>query len=74
MGRDRMTGRSVRDWKQLLTPREVEALEDYWPYGDAAVLPAAEVLDAIVQYEGGLASGYQVRRTVERVYGVKLEG
>ena len=35
-------------------------------------VPWNEVLDIIIEWNGGIASGYHVRSVISRVYGVEL--
>lgn len=59
-------------WKQVLSRRSLEAFED--EMADGTPWSADEVFDYIVRYEGGLASGHDVRRLVQEVYSVELGG
>ena len=63
---------TLLQWESYLLPLEAEALSCY-AYGDPeAPLTPNEVLDAIVEWKGGLAGGHEVRSTVARVYGIEL--
>lgn len=66
---------TLRDWKDVLLPSEVEALEDYGytmeMYGDVEI-SRGNVFEAIVQWNGGLATAYHIKRVIERVYGIRL--
>ena len=63
---------TLLQWEDYLLPLKAEALGCY-AYGDPeAQLTPNEVLDAIVEWKGGLASGYEIRSTVARVYGIEL--
>jgi hypothetical protein len=53
------------------TPPPILILEDTKNENGLPITPN-EVLDAIVEYEGGIASGYQIRSIISRVYGVEL--
>ena len=53
-------------------PDEVEALHDTYHTNPEEALTPDEVLDIIVEWEGGIASGYHVRSVISRVYGVEL--
>lgn len=61
-----------KEWEEILLPREYEALNGvvYIPLEDK--MTSNEVFDAIVDYEGGLSSGYEIRSIISRVYGVEL--
>lgn len=67
------TIKTVKEWEEDLNLTEVEALHDNVSKDPNDRISANEVLDAIVDWEGGLASGYQVRSIISRVYGVELE-
>ena len=61
------------EWMARLRNRYAVALAELTPsYELDDQLSAGEVLDAIVDYEGGIASGYQIRSLVEEVYGIEL--
>lgn len=62
---------SLSQWKEILPPCDCEALDEYF-HDDQMELDSPSVLDAIVSYEGGIASGYEVRQLVDRVYGINL--
>lgn len=51
---------TVQEWKARLRPSYREALDE------------REVVDTIVSYEGGLASGYEVVCLVNEVWGIQL--
>ena len=60
--------KTLREWKKQLSPKYREALEEMtWP-NDDAVYTATEVLDMIVEYEGGVATGFDIRRLLHEVY------
>lgn len=65
--------KTVQRWEELLMPIEYEAIQDMFrdPEPEAAYTPR-EVLDAIVEWEGGIATGYHIRSLISRVYGVEL--
>lgn len=64
---------TLRQWEEELMPREVMALHDTYHTNPEETLTANEVLDIIVEWQGGLASGYHVRSVISRVYGKELE-
>lgn len=60
-------------WIKHLSPNYAEALEEMTPsYNNNDLMSVSEVLDAIVSWEGGIASGYGIRSLVEEVYGINL--
>lgn len=64
--------RAFAAWKKVLLPKEAEAVEEMLDHANSEILYAHEVFDAIVAYEGGMATGYEIRGIVRRVYGVDL--
>lgn len=64
--------KTLARWEEILMPIEVEALHDTYHTNPEEALTPDEVLDIIVEWEGGIASGYHVRSIISRVYGVKL--
>lgn len=67
------TVKTLGEWKEWLFPREIMALEDYGHINPEEELSANEVIDTIVEWEGGITSGYHLRSIVSRVYGIELE-
>lgn len=64
--------KTVRRWEEILMPTEVEALHDTRHTNPEEALTPDEVLDIIIEWNGGIASGYHVRSIISRVYGVEL--
>lgn len=62
---------SLSQWKAILPASDCEALDEYFRDGQME-LDSPSVLDAIVSYEGGIASGFEIRQLVNRVYGINL--
>lgn len=62
---------TVQEWKAHLRPSYREALEEMF-LDEREVLSPREVVDTIVGYEGGLASGYEVVCLVNEVWGIRL--
>lgn len=63
--------KTVKEWKARLRPQYVEALEAN-NFEDAEGLSPREVLDVIVAYEGGVASGYEIVCMVNEIWGGQL--
>ena len=63
--------KTVEEWKKFLPEHWGCAFADYRHPTD--ILSANEVMDEIVEYLGGVASGYEIRTLVEDIYGVNLE-
>ena len=64
--------KTLARWEEILMPREVEALHDTYHTNPEEALTPNEVLDIIMEWNGGIASGYHVRSVISRVYGVEL--
>lgn len=62
---------TVQEWKAHLRPSYREALEEMF-LDEREVLSPREVVDTIANYEGGLASGYEVVCLVNEVWGIQL--
>ena len=66
---------TLSDWKDVLLPSEVEALEDFGytmdRYGDLEI-SRDDVFEAIVEWNGGLATAYHIKSVIFRVYGIQL--
>ena len=64
--------KTVGRWEEILMPTEIEALHDTRHTNPEEALTPNEVLDIIVEWNGGIASGYETRNIISRVYGVEL--
>lgn len=65
--------KTLAAWKATLLPTEVEAITERFPYADDSTeLYTNEVFDAIVAWNGGLSSSWEIRGLVSRIYGVDL--
>ena len=66
---------TLNDWKDVLLLQEMEALEDFGytveRYGDREI-SRDEVFETIVEWNGGIATAYQIKSIISRVYGVEL--
>lgn len=62
---------SLAQWKEILPASDCEALDEYF-HDDQMELDSPSVLDAIVRYEDGIASGYEFLQLFNRVYGINL--
>jgi len=62
---------TLKEWKKYLTPNHITAVaENTRNYNGP--LTRMEVFDMIVQYEGGIASGTDIRMLLYEVYGLNL--
>lgn len=65
--------KTLEAWENKLTETELEAVKeitDTWEPDDE--LTPGEVLEALVEWYGGLATAYQVKSLISRIYGVEL--
>lgn len=67
-----MGTKTLRQWEEVLMPAEVQALHDTYHTNPEETLTPNEVLDIIVEWNGGIATGYHIRRIISRVYGKEL--
>lgn len=63
--------KTAAEWIRTTRRRVGEALVNNHQPNE--LLTANEVLDCVVSYLGGVASGYEIRTLVEDIYGVNLE-
>ncbi len=64
--------KTLKDWEEELMPIEAMALHDAYHTDPDETLTANEVLDIIVEWNGGIGSGYHIRSIISRVYGLEL--
>ena len=67
------TIRTLREWSERLNLRERLILQACKHENPEEELSANEVVDMIVEWGGGIFSGYRLRSIVRRVYGIELE-
>lgn len=63
--------KTVKEWETRLRPQYAEALKES-NFEDTECLSPREVLDVIVNYEGGIASGYEIVCMVNEIWGGQL--
>lgn len=63
---------TLPEWEEHLMNHEMEALDDRFYQDHTSKFTANEVLDALVEYEGGVATGYHIRSLISRIYGIEL--
>ena len=61
-----------KEWEEHLLKTEIQALEDYY-YEENEIVSPNEAFEAIVQWEGGMSSAYQIKSLISRVYGIELQ-
>lgn len=64
--------KSYERWEEDLLPGESEALRENGYDPLCGPITANDVFDCIVEYKGGLSSGYEIRSLLSRVYGMEL--
>lgn len=64
--------KTLERWEEILLPNEFQGLLDSGHVEPWEVLSPGEVLDIIVDWDGGFTTGHQVRSLISRVYGVEL--
>ena len=62
--------RTCKQWMHELPVSYCEALAELHEPND--LLTPNEVLDSVVSYHGGVATGFEIRCLVENIYGVNL--
>ena len=65
--------RTLEAWANRLTESEIEAVSEITDIREPEdELTPGEVLEALIGWYGGLATAYQVKSMVARIYGVEL--
>lgn len=64
--------KTLERWEEILMPAEIEALHDTYHTDPCEALTPEEVLEIIVDWNGGIASAYHIKSIISRVYGVEL--
>ena len=67
-----LPARSLYDWKQDLTEDEMLILFEEHDYDLDDELTPGEVLEILVDYNGGVATAYEIKSLIARIYGVEL--
>lgn len=66
---------TLRDWKDVLLPSEVKALEDCG-YTEERYrnqeISRDEVFEAVIAWSEGIWQGFQIKNLIFRVYGIQL--
>lgn len=62
--------RSLDAWGNQLTETEMSILLEFGELDDE--LTPGEVLEILVEWFGGLATAYQVKSLISRIYGIEL--
>ena len=65
--------RTLKAWEARLTEPELDAVSDItdcWEPEDE--LTPGEVLEALVTWYGGLASAFQIKTLISKIYGIEL--
>lgn len=64
--------KTLKSWEEELLPIEMEALHDRYHNDPTELLTPNEVFECIVEWNGGIASAYHIKRLINRVYGIEL--
>lgn len=64
--------RTLEAWADRLTELEIAALKEFTEQEPDDTLTPGEVLEALIEWYGGLATAYQVKSLISRIYGVEL--
>lgn len=68
---------TIKGWEEHLMPLEMEAIKDYFYKNESTEerhrYSSNEVLEAIVKWNGGIASAYHIKAIIERVYGIEVD-
>lgn len=68
-----LPARTLAAWADRLTQAEMEGVREMADYPDTNdELTPGEVLEALVDWYGGLATAYQVKTLISRIYGIEL--
>lgn len=67
-----LPARSLSDWKQHLSEDEMLILFGEYDYDLDDELTPGEVLEILVDFNGGVVTGYQIKDLIARIYGVEL--
>lgn len=60
-----------KEWRESLSAKSLEAFEDVC-WSPEERLSANEILDHVVRYQGGVATGAEIRVLVAEIYGISL--
>ena len=64
---------TLEAWANRLTETEIAAVQEITNIGEPEdELSPDEVLEALINWYGGLATAYQVKSMIARIYGVEL--
>ena len=63
--------RTLGEWEEQLTPYEMQCLRDMG-MNEETPYSAHEVMDNIIRYNGGMASGWEVRALIRSVFDIEL--
>ncbi len=59
-------------WKETLLPSEFEAVLEHLDEIRSPEPTPDEVFEAIIEWEGGIATAYRIKSIISRVYGIEL--
>ena len=64
--------RTLNDRGNSLTEAEMTVLQEYGDYELDDEVDPGEVLETLIEWNGGLATEFQVKQLIGRIYGVEL--
>lgn len=64
--------KTLAAWREQLYPSEFEALLNYLDESRETELTPDDAFEAIVSWNGGIATAYQIKSIISRVYSVEL--
>lgn len=64
---------TIPEWEEHLLNSEMEAIDDYFYQDHENKYSSSEVLEAIVNWNGGISSANHIKSIISRVYGVELD-
>ena len=64
--------RTLNDWGNSLTEAEMAVLQEYGDYELDDEVDPGEVLETLIEWYGGLATAFQVKQLIGRIYEVEL--
>ena len=64
--------RTLEDWITKLTPSEMQGILEFQDWELEDELTPGEILEALIEWYGGLATAYQVKSLINRIYGIEL--
>lgn len=64
---------TIKEWEEHLWYSETEAIDDIFDQDYESKFSSSEVFEAIVKWNGGLSSAYEIKSIISRVYGIEVD-